>query len=337
MISSVLDNIIDYYDNVSRSKLIAKVKEAKKSFNTDKPYSIFKEFYGLGFPFYMAESDISQIKLRLYYTIKNFLQKGDFSASSEQEMVMKLLPDIDTLIIYDSYKIGSFPNYPSKNMFKTMIESFFKYYHDIFFRISLELKKHKLIIGEPEYKKISVPFLTKQSDWNDIPLQMDMVIISKHVWDNMIYFITDEDVLNLFIIRDILFTSNPLDGPSSPVVDAYRMNFLLFSLKNSRMDKFSNNKIADIIFNRHPYSELINKIPAINLGQRRLWNSVIGDAVRQGFLIFKDGLYELSPAADKHLDEILSQRDRIIDKGFDLKGTGKESDRVMRIITGKAA
>jgi hypothetical protein len=325
-LARLIDPFMRYFREIPPRAMIEKIRPIAEAVRSG--YRI-EEVYGLGYPFYVRgdREGASAIERRCAETLRRFLDANpSISRDAEDDMIRRLLPDFDLLVIFDPVYSASLNgnlenvmnNDFNRHVWRFFLEGFVR---DIQGRNREAERKIRVHLGDVERDSLFPlvePFTETEPEWESLLIHLDLMTVSRPVWEATPLLVTDRDIEMFYYLRDVLFTASEIVSPASEIVAAFRMNFLLQTLRIAESSVSDRPGLFDRILSRHPYEVLIREVPEIMHSAIVLWEEVLDGTIAQGFVKENpDGSIVLTPGGARYLDTVLEERDRVFREGID--------------------
>jgi hypothetical protein len=266
------------------------------------------EVYGLGFPFY---GDVD-IRKKIYLTLKEL----EISRINISDFMIRILPDIDILLIYYSPK-G--PWSLTDNMESKFMEAFLgqvSLYRPRWIKIFETISKEYQVTPGV---RIGSGYLNPVEEFlKEDRLIVDIVPIPAHIWSNLPVLVTPDDLRRFSFIRNRLFTTEPLPkietNLSLDVSLEFRHNYTLNLLKSAPL---TTDELLTKIVEINPRRDLIEIYPQTRQLVTAKFIEAIDLALKEArIFIDTNGKLSLTAGGLAFLNSILTIREKIIKDKF---------------------
>ena len=278
----VLEKIIERHKNLDYNEFRKKVENiAKEIVKVPAVCSVF----GVGYPFYGDYDVVDRIN------------------KSRSKDILKLVPDVDILLVYDS---DEYPKYMDKIFWQKVNTDFSTTMGREARRwreLESRLKEHNVFIGEsPE--EILDKFMEGK-------IHMDVNAIPRDLWEDLPYLFKDEDIRLLDKIGvDILFTSVHLAsrrGFSShrDIPSMVRENKLIDSLAHGERHL---DELIKELMQKHPHYKLSKAYPEVLEHHRGIWLDALKRLKKKGLVKEELGKLALTESGKRYYEDLLNKR-----------------------------
>ncbi|GEM_PF-5290535 len=279
----IIHEIIKKHKELDYSKFREEIEDIAKEF-TKVPFIC--SVFGVGYPFYGDYDVVDRI------------------TRTKRKSILKLVPDIDLILVYDSDEYPRDLTSPFWNRVSMDFSSTIGREARRWTRLKKRLLKRKVAIGKND-DEILKNFM------NDI-IHIDINAVPRDLWEDLPYLFKDEDLEHLSRVGiDVLFTSHPLSFRKHfeshlDVPSKIRMHKLLDETVNNK--NRSLNEIIDKLVKSHPHYSLSRRYPQVMKHHRGIWEKAFENLKEEGLVEERDGKISVTKLGLEFHNKLLKKR-----------------------------